>query len=105
MFGIQNYSNFILAIIVFQLIPGAGTVAILNATVRNGVGGGMKAVFGTLSGDFIYMLAAVPGRHPQCLPWHIGKCPMDRCCLSVLVWSEASTCISDGSFDRYGIGP
>lgn len=61
MFGIQNYSSFILAIIVFQLIPGAGTVAILNATARNGVGSGMKAVFGTLSGDFIYMLAAVLG--------------------------------------------
>jgi leucine efflux protein len=61
MIGIQNYSSFIVAIFVFQIIPGAGTVAILNATARNGIGSGMKAVFGTLSGDFIYMLTAVLG--------------------------------------------
>ncbi len=61
MLGIQNYGSFIMAIIIFQLIPGAGTITILNATARGGVGSGMKAVFGTLSGDFLYMLAAVLG--------------------------------------------
>ena len=61
MFGIQNYGSFIMAIVVFQLIPGAGTITILNATARNGIGSGMKAVFGTLSGDLLYMLAAVLG--------------------------------------------
>lgn len=61
MLGIQNYGSFIMAIIVFQIIPGAGTVSILNATAKKGVGSGMKAVFGTLFGDFIYMLAAVLG--------------------------------------------
>ncbi len=58
MLEIQNYASFIMAIIVFQLIPGPGTITILNATARRGVGGGLKAVLGTLSGDFIYMLAA-----------------------------------------------
>jgi leucine efflux protein len=61
MFNIQNYGSFIMAVVVFQLIPGAGTITILNATARRGIGGGMKAVFGTLSGDFTYMLAAVLG--------------------------------------------
>jgi threonine/homoserine/homoserine lactone efflux protein len=61
MFDIQNYGSFIMAVIVFQLIPGAGTITILNATARGGIGSGMKAVFGTLSGDFTYMLAAVLG--------------------------------------------
>lgn len=61
MFDIHNYSSFIMAIVVFQLIPGAGTIAILNATARNGVGVGMCAVLGTLTGDCIYMLAAVLG--------------------------------------------
>ena len=58
---IQNYGGFIMAIIIFQIIPGAGTISILNATARNGSSSGMKAVFGTLLGDFIYMLAAVLG--------------------------------------------
>lgn len=61
MFDIQNYAGFVMAVVVFQIIPGAGTIAILNASARNGVSSGMKAVFGTLSGDFIYMLAAVLG--------------------------------------------
>ena len=61
MFDIQNYGSFVMAVILFQLFPGAGTIAILNATAQGGVNTGMKAVFGTLVGDFIYMLAAILG--------------------------------------------
>jgi threonine/homoserine/homoserine lactone efflux protein len=61
MFDIQNYGSFIAAIVVFQLIPGPGTLAILNATARNGVGAGLSAVLGTLAGDFLFMVAAVAG--------------------------------------------
>jgi leucine efflux protein len=61
MFEIQNYGSFIAAILIFQLIPGPGTIAILNATARNGSGAGFAAVFGTLLGDFVFMVAAVAG--------------------------------------------
>ncbi len=61
MFEIQNYPSFVAAVIVFQIIPGPGTLAILNATARNGLGAGFGAVFGTLLGDFLFMLAAVAG--------------------------------------------
>lgn len=61
MFDIQNYASFLIAILVFQLVPGPGTIAILNATARNGVRAGFGAVLGTLLGDFIYMTAAVLG--------------------------------------------
>ena len=61
MFDIQNYGSFIMTVIVFQLIPGAGTITILKSSAQGGIGGGMKAVCGTLIGDFIYMLAAVLG--------------------------------------------
>ena len=61
MFDIQHYASFIAAILIFQMIPGPGTLAILGATARSGIGGGMGVVFGTLSGDFVYMLAAVLG--------------------------------------------
>jgi threonine/homoserine/homoserine lactone efflux protein len=70
MTDIQNYGSFIMAIVVFQLIPGAGTITILNATARQGIGRGMQAVGGTLSGDLIYMLAAVLG-----LAAILGACP------------------------------
>ncbi len=58
---IQNYAAFISAIILFQLVPGPGTIAILHATARGGAGVGMGAVFGTLAGDLVYMTAAVTG--------------------------------------------
>ena len=61
MFDIHNYGSFIAAIIVFQLIPGPGTIAILNATARDGVRAGFGAVLGTLLGDFVFMTAAVLG--------------------------------------------
>lgn len=61
MFDIQNYGSFIVAVLIFQLIPGAGTIAILNATARNGAAAGLAAVAGTLCGDFVFMLAAVAG--------------------------------------------
>ncbi|MCF8199912.1 MAG: LysE family translocator [Sulfuritalea sp.] len=61
MFEIQNYPSFIAAVIVFQIVPGPGTLAILNATARNGVAAGFGAVLGTLLGDFLFMVAAVAG--------------------------------------------
>lgn len=61
MFGIHNYTTFVAAIVAFQLIPGPGTLAILNATARHGVRAGMGAVFGTLAGDLLFMLGAVLG--------------------------------------------
>lgn len=61
MFGIENYFSFISAILIFQAIPGPGTLAILNATARDGVRAGMGAVLGTLCGDLLFMAAAVAG--------------------------------------------
>ncbi|ACM20856.1 membrane protein, LysE superfamily [Geotalea daltonii FRC-32] len=61
MFEIHNYIGFITAILLFQLVPGPGTVAILNATARSGRLAGMGAVLGTLAGDLVYMVAAVSG--------------------------------------------
>ena len=60
-FGINHYASFIAAVLVFQLVPGPGTIAILGATARGGHATGMAAVAGTLVSDFFYMLAAVAG--------------------------------------------
>jgi len=61
MIEIQNYGSFVTAIVVFQLVLGPESLAILNATARHGIGAGLGAVLGTLSGDLIYMVAAVAG--------------------------------------------
>ena len=78
MFGIHNYTSFVLAVLVFQAIPGPGTIAIVNATARNGMRSGGAAVLGTVLGDFVFMIGAVAGfaaivlAHPaifQALQW------------------------------------
>ena len=61
MLDIQNYGSFVAAILVFQAIPGAGTIAILDSTARDGRRAGMAAVMGTLVGDALLMTAAVAG--------------------------------------------
>lgn len=61
MFEIQNYSSFIVAILVFQAVPGAGTIAILDATARQGRKAGLASVAGTIAGDGVFMLVAVAG--------------------------------------------
>jgi len=61
MFGIRHYLDFVLAILVFQLIPGPGTLTILGATAQGGVRAGMAAVAGTLMADFVYMSSAMLG--------------------------------------------
>jgi len=61
MFDIQHHGSFVAAILVFQAVPGAGTVAILDATARHGRATGLAAVAGTLAGDALHMLAAVAG--------------------------------------------
>ena len=61
MLDIQHYGSFIVAILIFQAVPGAGTIAILDATARNGKRAGMAAVMGTLAGDLLFMVAAVAG--------------------------------------------
>ena len=61
MFEINNYYSFILAIILFQLFPGPGTICILNSATNYGAKKAMHSVLGILTGDFIYMTSAVFG--------------------------------------------
>jgi len=61
MFDIQNYWSFVIAILVFQAVPGAGTIAIVNAAARGGVRAGSASVLGTVLGDCLFMVAGVAG--------------------------------------------
>ena len=61
MFGIEHYASFVSAVLLFQLIPGAGMLAILDATARRGMHAGASAVVGTLLGDAVWMVGAALG--------------------------------------------
>ncbi|MFT3956053.1 MAG: LysE family translocator [Piscinibacter sp.] len=59
--SIDHTGGFIVAILVFQLIPGPGTLAILRATSQYGMKAGFASVSGTLLGGLLCMLAAASG--------------------------------------------
>ena len=60
-FGIADYASFIVAIIVFLLIPGPGNLALITSTSKGGTAGGFGAIFGVIAGDQLLLWAAVAG--------------------------------------------
>jgi threonine/homoserine/homoserine lactone efflux protein len=61
MFGIHDLPSFALAVLVFLMIPGPGTFAVLTSTAKGRVPGGYAAVFGIILGDWLLMSAAMLG--------------------------------------------
>jgi len=61
MFGIADYGAFVVAIIVFLLIPGPGNLALITSTGKGGMKGGVAATLGVILGDQVLMWLAVAG--------------------------------------------
>lgn len=61
MFGIVDYGAFVVAIIVFLLIPGPGNLALITSTGKGGIRGGLGATLGVIFGDQVLMWLAVAG--------------------------------------------
>jgi len=59
--SVDPSASLVLAVLVFQAIPGPGTFAILRATANHGLKAGFACVAGTLLGGLVCMLAAVSG--------------------------------------------
>ena len=60
-FGIADYLSFVVAIVVFLLIPGPGNLALITSTSKGGIAGGLGATFGIIAGDQMLLWAAVAG--------------------------------------------
>ena len=61
MFGIADYPAFVVAIIVFLMIPGPGNLALITSTGKGGIRGGLAATLGVIAGDQVLMWLAVAG--------------------------------------------
>jgi leucine efflux protein len=61
MFGITNYSAFIIAFILLLLLPGPGNLALITSTSKGGMVGGLAATLGVIAGDQVLMWLAVAG--------------------------------------------
>jgi leucine efflux protein len=61
MFGIADYPSFVVAIVVFLMIPGPGNLALITSTGKGGIAGGLAATLGVIAGDQVLMWLAVAG--------------------------------------------
>lgn len=61
MFGIADYGAFVIAIIVFLMIPGPGNLALITSTSKGAVRGGLAATLGVIAGDQVLLWMAVAG--------------------------------------------
>ena len=61
MFGIADYPSFVVAVIVFLMIPGPGNLALVTSTGKGGRRGGIAATLGLIAGDQVLMWLAVAG--------------------------------------------
>jgi leucine efflux protein len=61
MFGIADTSSFVVAVVVFLLIPGPGNLALITSTSKGGRTGGLAATLGLIAGDQVLMWLAVAG--------------------------------------------
>ena len=61
MFGIADYPSFVIAVIVFLMIPGPGNLALITSTSKGGRKGGLACTFGVIAGDQVLMWLAVAG--------------------------------------------
>lgn len=61
MFGIVDYGAFVAAIIVFLAIPGPGNLALITATGKGRIAGGLAATLGVMLGDQVLLWLAVAG--------------------------------------------
>ena len=61
MFGIADYPSFVVAVIVFLMIPGPGNLALIMSTGKGGRRGGLACTFGVIAGDQVLMWLAVAG--------------------------------------------
>ncbi|MEP7139697.1 MAG: LysE family translocator [Caldimonas sp.] len=61
MLAIADYPSFVVAVVVFLLIPGPGNLALITSTTKGGRRGGLAATLGLIAGDQMLMWLAVAG--------------------------------------------
>lgn len=61
LFGVADYSSFVIAFIVLLILPGPGNLVLILSTSKGGLRAGMAAMFGIIAGDQVLLWAAVLG--------------------------------------------
>lgn len=59
--GVADFPAFVVAVVVFLLIPGPGNLALVTSTAKGGLRGGLAATLGLIAGDQLLLWLAVAG--------------------------------------------
>ena len=87
--GIQNYGAFVVAIVVFLMIPGPGNLALITSTSKGGVRGGLAATLGVILGDQVLMWLAVAGVAALLAAWPLAFGAVQWLGAAYLAWLGA----------------
>ena len=78
MWGVADYGAFVVAIVLFLMIPGPGNLALITSTGQSGPRAGLATMLGMIAADQVLMWMALAGvaavlvAHPllfQCVQW------------------------------------
>lgn len=61
MLGVTDYPAFVVAFIIFLLIPGPGNLVLITSTTKGGIRGGFAAALGVILGDQVLAWMALAG--------------------------------------------
>jgi threonine/homoserine/homoserine lactone efflux protein len=61
MLGVTDYPAFVVAFIIFLLIPGPGNLVLITSTTKGGIRGGFAAALGVILGDQVLCWMALAG--------------------------------------------
>ncbi len=87
--GIQNYGAFVVAVVVFLMIPGPGNLALITSTAKGGVRGGLAATLGVILGDQVLMWLAVAGVAALLAAWPLAFGAVQWLGAAYLAWLGA----------------
>jgi threonine/homoserine/homoserine lactone efflux protein len=86
MLGIADYPAFVIAVVVFLAIPGPGNLALIGASGKGGLKGGLAATLGLMCGDQVLMWAAVIGVAALLQAWPVAFAAVQWLGAAYLAW-------------------
>ncbi|MEY3476637.1 MAG: hypothetical protein RLY65_1037 [Pseudomonadota bacterium] len=88
--GVRDYQAFVIAVIVFLLVPGPGNLALITSTSLAGVRGGLAATLGVIVGDQCLIALAMAGMAAVLLAYPTAFHALQWLGAAYLMWLGAS---------------
>ncbi|NDA70174.1 MAG: LysE family translocator [Betaproteobacteria bacterium] len=88
--GIRDYQAFVIAVLVFLLVPGPGNLALITATSLAGMRGGLAASLGVIVGDQCLIALAMAGMAALLLAYPAAFHVLQWLGAGYLMWLGAS---------------